>query len=144
MSISARNATRLPGPEMPSTIPANRYMQVDARIDGPYGNPLNPSVKPEITLKMPAGVSEKEIRQPILMYPRPGARDGWFSARFQVRSPGEYAMTLKVPRHAGQDTDLSETRKFLVTEANPGARLAFSCALSPPRTQPSVQEKTIR
>jgi hypothetical protein len=106
-------------PEIPSTIPANRYMQVDARIDGPDGNPLNRNIKPEITLKMPPGVSEKEIRQPIFMSPRPGGKDGWFSARFQVRSPGEYELTIKVPRHAGQDTDLVQTGKFIVTESNP-------------------------
>jgi len=106
-------------PEIPSSIPANRYMTVDARIDGPDGNPLSRNVKPEISLKMPAGVPDEEIRQPIFMSPRPGARDGWFSARFQVKSPGEYELTVKVPRHPGQDTDLSETRKFQVTESNP-------------------------
>jgi hypothetical protein len=68
----------------------NRYVEVEAKIDGPDGQPLDRSVRPQITLVMPPGVPDTEIKQPILMTPRPGARDGWFSGRFQVRSPGEY------------------------------------------------------
>jgi hypothetical protein len=97
----------------------NRYYPVEAKIDGPDGGPLAASVRPEITLKFPPGVSEKEIKQPIFMAPRPGAKDGWFSGRFQVKSPGEYEMTVKVPKQSGQDADTVETMTFTVKEANP-------------------------
>jgi hypothetical protein len=97
----------------------NRYVEVEAKIDGPDGNPLDRNVIPTITLQLPPGVPEKEIKQPIQMRPRPGARDGWFSGRFQVKSAGDYELTVRVPRQPGQDADDSETAKFSVKEANP-------------------------
>jgi hypothetical protein len=108
-------------PEFVKSLPANRYMQVDARIDGSDGNPLERGAKPQITLKMPPGVSEKEINQgrPVVMSAMPGTKEGWFSARFQVRSPGEYEMTIRVPKDKGVESDMFATGKFTVTEANP-------------------------
>ena len=100
----------------------NRYVAVEAKIDGADGSPLrlgSDGKPPEITLKMPPGVSDKEIKQPIKMSARPGARDGWFSGQFQVKSPGEYELTIKVPMQPGQDSDTIETQKFSVKEANP-------------------------
>jgi hypothetical protein len=105
--------------EMGKNFVQNRYVEVEAKIDGPDGNPLDRNVRPQITLVMPPGVSEKEIKQPILMSPRPGARDGWFSGRFQVRSPGEYELTLRVPKQPGQESEDTETARFTVKEANP-------------------------
>jgi hypothetical protein len=105
--------------EMGKNYVQNRYVEIEAKIDGPDGNPLDRNVRPQITLVMPPGVSEKEIKQPILMSPRPGARDGWFSGRFQVRSPGEYELTIRVPKQPGQDSEDSETARFTVKEANP-------------------------
>jgi hypothetical protein len=105
--------------EMGNTFPSLRYVEVEAKIEGSGGEPLDRSAKPEIRLVMPPGVSEKEIKQPIVMTPRPGAKDGWFSARFQVRSPGEYELTVKVPRGPGVDNEMVETRKFTVKESNP-------------------------
>jgi hypothetical protein len=105
--------------EMGNTFPALRYVEVEAKIDSSSGEPLDRSAKPEIRLVMPPGVPETEIKQPILMTPRPGARDGWFSARFQVRSPGEYELTVKVPRGPGVESEMIETRKFTVKETNP-------------------------
>jgi hypothetical protein len=105
--------------EMSTSIPSGRYMEIEAKIDGPDGQPLDRNAKPEIRLKMPAGVPDNEIRQPIIMSPRPGARDGWFSGRFLVRSPGEYELTVKVPKQPGAESDVTESGKFLVKEANP-------------------------
>jgi hypothetical protein len=67
-----------------------------------------------VTLKLPPGVSEKEIKLPISLAPRPGARDGWFSGRFQVKSPGDYEVTVSV-----KETGESDTKKFTVTDSNP-------------------------
>ncbi len=105
--------------EMGKNYVQNRYVEVEAKIDGPDGNPLDRNVRPQITLVMPPGVPDKEVKQPILMSPRPGARDGWFSGRFQVRSPGDYEMTIRVPKQPGQDSEDAETARFIVKEANP-------------------------
>jgi hypothetical protein len=105
--------------EMGKNYIQNRYVEVEAKIDGPDGNPLDRNVIPTITLQLPPGVPEKEIKQPIQMRARPGARDGWFSGRFQVKSAGDYELTVRVPRQPGQDADDSETAKFTVKEANP-------------------------
>jgi hypothetical protein len=105
--------------EAATVVSANRYMEVEAKIEGGDGQPLIKSARPAITLKLPAGVPETDIKQPILMMPRPGARDGWFSARFLVKSPGIYEMTVTVPRQPGQESEASETAKFVVKEANP-------------------------
>ncbi|MFO0878925.1 MAG: hypothetical protein U0840_16405 [Gemmataceae bacterium] len=105
--------------EAPTQVVSGRYMEIEAKIDGPDGQPLDRNARPEITLKMPPGVPDTEIKQPILMTPRPGARDGWFSGRFLVRSPGEYEFTVKVPRTPGADSEQAETARFLVKEANP-------------------------
>jgi hypothetical protein len=105
--------------ESPTVVSSGRYMEVEAKIDGPDGQPLDRNVKPEITLKMPAGVPDSEIKQPVIMTPRPGARDGWFSGRFLVRSPGEYEYTVKIPRQPGQESEATESAKFIVKEANP-------------------------
>jgi len=105
--------------EHPTVIAAGRAFEVEARIDGPDGQPLDRNVKPQITVKMPAGVPESDIKQPIIMNPRPGVSDGWFSGRFLVRTPGEYEFTVKVPRQPGQDVEQAETARFTVKESNP-------------------------
>jgi hypothetical protein len=100
--------------EMGASYVANEYVDVTAKIDGKGGEPLSKDAKrPEITLTMPAGVAEKEIPQPVLMQAKPGS-DGWFTAHFQVRSPGNYRLHLKVP-----DTGDTQSRPFSVKEANP-------------------------
>jgi len=106
-------------PEMARIHVVNRPISVEAKIDGPDGGPLDRNVKPEMRLVMPPGVDEKEVKQPIFMNPRPGARDGWFSGSFVVRSPGTYELTIKVPKQKGEDSDQSVTQQFLVKEANP-------------------------
>ena len=61
--------------EMGKNFIQNRYVPVEAKIDGPDGGPLRligDAKPPEITLKMPPGVSDKEIKQPIKMVARPG------------------------------------------------------------------------
>jgi hypothetical protein len=101
---------------------SNKYksyqtIQIDARIDGPGGEPLRKDKKVEITLKLPAGVPDKEVPTVIEMTPKPGNDPldaGKFQGRFPVRSPGEYELELKV-----KETGDTETRKFTVVEANP-------------------------
>ena len=105
--------------ESPTVVSSGRYMEIEAKIDGVDGQPLDRSAKPEITLKMPAGVPDTEVKQPVIMTPRPGARDGWFSGRFLVKSPGEYEYTVKVPKQPGQESEQTESAKFTVKEANP-------------------------
>jgi hypothetical protein len=105
--------------ETANVISAGQYMEVEAKIDGPDGMPLDRKYRPEITVKMPVGVPDSEIKQPIIMTPRPGAQDGWFSGRFLVRSPGAYELNVKVPRVPGMESDMSESAKFTVKEANP-------------------------
>ncbi|MFM7148503.1 MAG: glutamine amidotransferase, partial [Gemmataceae bacterium] len=105
--------------ESPTVVTSGRYMEVEARIDGPDGQPLDRNAKPTISVKLPPGVPESEIKQPISMIPRPGARDGWFSGRFLVRSAGEYEFTVKAPRQLGQESEQTESAKFIVKEANP-------------------------
>jgi hypothetical protein len=95
----------------------NQFIQVDARIDGPGGEPLRKDAKVRLNLTLPTGVPEKEIPTKIDMKPKPGNDPldaGKFSAKIQVRSPGEYALELKV-----EDTGDTESRKFSVVEANP-------------------------
>ncbi|MFO0844002.1 MAG: hypothetical protein U0797_16650 [Gemmataceae bacterium] len=105
--------------EMPSVVVSGRNMEVEAKIDGPDGQPLDRNAKPQITLKMPPGVPDAEVKQPVVMTPRPGARDGWFSGRFLVRSPGEYELTVSVPKTGASEAEQPETAKFTVKEANP-------------------------
>ena len=105
--------------EVATVVSANRYMEVEAKIEGGDGQPLVKTARPVITIQLPAGVPETDIKQPILMMPRPGGRDGWFSGRFLVKSPGVYEMTVTVPRQPGQESESSETAKFVVKEANP-------------------------
>ncbi len=47
------------------------------------------------------------------MKPKPGG-DGWYSARFQVRSAGDYSLQVKMP-----ETGDTLTQRFSVKEANP-------------------------
>jgi hypothetical protein len=93
---------------------ANRPISVEAKIDGPSGDPLDRSAKPEITLKLPAGANPKDVKMPVLMTPRAGNRDGWFTGQFVVKAPGEYELRLRV-----KEIDEVETTKFVVKEANP-------------------------
>jgi hypothetical protein len=101
--------------EMGKVFTANKFVDVEAKLYGTGGDPLERTAKPEITLlKMPVGANLKDLRLPVNMVPRSASRDGWFTGRFQVRVPGDYEMQLKVP-----DTGDTETRKFTVKEANP-------------------------
>lgn len=98
---------------MGRTFTANKFVEIDAKIDNKGGEPLPKTAKPTVTLKLPAGVPEKEIPTQVPLKPKPGS-DGWFTAKFQVRSPGEYGLELKVP-----ETGDSQSGKFVVKEANP-------------------------
>ncbi len=107
--------------DLGARYPALKDITIEAKIEGPSGDPLPKDAKVEITLKPPPGVGEKEINggKPIKMSPSGGTRLGWFTGRFAPRSPGEYEVTVRVAKMAGMDADLVETRKTTVTEANP-------------------------
>jgi hypothetical protein len=98
---------------MEKTYKANQFIDVEAKIDAKGGEPLDKEAKPEITLKLPPGVPAGEIPTKVTMNAKPG-REGWFSARFPVRSPGAYELVLRVA-----ETGDVEAKKFSVTEANP-------------------------
>jgi hypothetical protein len=102
---------------MSNKYKSNQFIQIDARIDGPGGDPLPKDKKVKIQLKLPTGVEKGEIPTDFEMKPKPG-RDpldaGKFQAKFQVRSPGEYTLELRV-----EETGDTESRKFSVVEANP-------------------------
>jgi hypothetical protein len=100
--------------EMASTYTANKFVEVEAKIDGRGGEPLSRDAKPpEVTLTVPDGVAKDEIPTPVLLRPKAGG-EGWFSGRFQVRTPGNYMLHLKVP-----ETGDTQNRRFSVKEANP-------------------------
>ncbi|HZY85671.1 MAG TPA: hypothetical protein VFE78_12630 [Gemmataceae bacterium] len=100
--------------EMSKNQTVNKDVEVSAKIDGPGGEPLPRDAKaPLIKLTLPVGVAPKEIPTEVAMKPTPG-RDGWYNARFQVRSAGEYDLKLEVP-----DTKDSTGQKFYAKEANP-------------------------
>jgi uncharacterized membrane protein len=98
--------------DMGSTFTANQFVQVEAKIDGKGGEAYPPDARPpEIKLTLPAGSGEKD--QTFLMKPKPRS-EGIYSARFQVRVPGEYNLHLEVP-----DTKDAQSKRFSVKEANP-------------------------
>jgi hypothetical protein len=61
-------------------------------------------------------VSEKEIPLQYDMTARvaPGEREGWFTGRFLVKSPGEYGLEFRLP-----DSNEVSANKFTVVEVNP-------------------------
>ena len=95
-------------------------MQIEAKIDDRGGQPLTPKHDrdmPNIQLTLPAGVKEDEIKTKIPLVPKKVRDDsdrGKFDARFQVKSPGDYKLELKVP-----ETGDSIIQKFSVKESNP-------------------------
>jgi hypothetical protein len=96
---------------------------VEAKIDTPGGKPWDKTLKaPEIVLKMPPGVPDKEIKQPILMTARVGAQEGWFNGQFLAKSPGDYEVTVRVydpsdPK--GESVLASDSKKITIKESNP-------------------------
>jgi hypothetical protein len=97
--------------EMSRSYVANKFVEVEAKIDLAGGKAM--ARLPEITLTLPDGVPDKDIPQPIKMQAKADS-DGWFTASFQVRSPGNYKLHLKVP-----DSGDTQSRAFSVKEANP-------------------------
>jgi hypothetical protein len=111
--------------EMGPTHVVNKFIEVEAKADGRGGEPLGRDAKPpEIHFTVPDGVPEKELPSPLIMTrkpPRQGAdgrpdpgSEGWFSARFQARTAGNYSLTVKVP-----ETGDVQSKRFSVKEANP-------------------------
>jgi hypothetical protein len=102
------------------SFPAGRFVQMGAEISGPGGEPLMPRKDrdlPTVKLTLPAGVPPNEIPTEYKMTARKVKEEsdkGKFSLRFQVKSPGEYQVELKVP-----ETGDTKTQKFLVKESNP-------------------------
>src|SRR5262249_19553803 len=69
--------------------------------------------KPEVKLTLPAGVNPDEVPTKLAMTAVPNS-DGYFSVRFQTKSPGDYIMDLKV-----LETGDTYQHKFKVNQANP-------------------------
>jgi hypothetical protein len=94
----------------------NRPIAIDFKIDAaggvPLGKPKDDRSKPFIKLKPPAGVDPKDIPNG-LEHKMVFKADGLFAAQFQVRTPGEYGLTVTVP-----ETGDTESFTFRVEESN--------------------------
>ncbi len=105
-------------PVMARNFKANDFVTAEFRIFGRDMEALAEDVKPrpKLTLTLPKGVPEKEIPTEIELTPKQeqGPWEGWFTARFQVKSPGNYQIQLKVEQTGDTHND-----KFEVKEANP-------------------------
>jgi hypothetical protein len=101
--------------EMAPTYIQNKFVDVEAKIDAADGTPLGTGAKPPVVkVKLLGDTSpQKELANDIPMKAKPTG-EGWFSTRFQVRSAGNYTLTLNVP-----DTGDTQSRSFIVREANP-------------------------
>jgi hypothetical protein len=95
---------------------ANRPIDLEAKIDTKGGDPLPRNARPpKVIFKVPVGVTEREFPTEVEMRPKPGqGHEGYFVARVQPKTPGEYSFEVKVP-----DTGDSDTSRFTVREANP-------------------------
>jgi len=90
---------------------ANKPFDIEAKIDGKGGEPLGKNAKPPlITLEVPAGAAEETPKE---MKPKPQSQ-GWFSAKLQLRTAGDYKWKLKVP-----ETNDTAEGSFHVDEPNP-------------------------
>jgi hypothetical protein len=101
---------------MARTFTANRPVEIEAKIDGKGGDPLPRNARPpKVLFKAPVGVTDREFPPEVEMRPKPGqGHEGYFMARVQPHTAGEYGLEIKVP-----DTGDSETWRFAVKEANP-------------------------
>jgi hypothetical protein len=101
---------------MARTFTANRPVEIEAKIDAKGGEPLSRNARPpKVLFKTPVGVTDREFAPEVEMRPKPGqGHEGYFVARVQPHTPGEYGLEIKVP-----DTGDSETWRFSVKEANP-------------------------
>jgi hypothetical protein len=101
---------------MARVFTANRPVDIEAKIDGKGGEPLPRNARPpRVLFKAPVGVTEREFPAEAEMRPKPGqGHEGYFVARVQPHTPGEYGLEIKVP-----DTGDSESSRFSVREANP-------------------------
>jgi hypothetical protein len=96
---SIGQGTRRIIPNMGNLFPVGKFFEVQAQMLGPDLKPLPEKEKPELTLKMPTGVTDKDVPSKYDMTPRvaPGEWEGWFTARLLVKSPGEYTVEMKLP-----------------------------------------------
>jgi hypothetical protein len=93
---------------------ANKPIEFEGKFDGKDGEPLPPNARPPVvTLTPPPGLPDNAAPKPFEMTPKPGG-EGWYSARFQVRSAGDYMMQVKTP-----ETGDSLSQRVSVKEANP-------------------------
>jgi hypothetical protein len=112
-------ASRRITPVLGRTYMTNSYVQIDAQIFGRDMNPLpipqRPDQRPEIVIKAPVGVPEKEYL-PVRMLPQQGGDNwnGWFTGKVLVKHPGDFEFTIKVP-----ETGDTAAGKFTVKESNP-------------------------
>ncbi len=100
-------------PDFGRVFVTNQFIEMKAKIDNKGGEPLPKTSKPEVKLTLPAGVNPEEIPTKLYMTAVPNS-DGYFSVRFQTKSPGDYILDLKVP-----ETGDTYQHKFKVNQANP-------------------------
>jgi hypothetical protein len=92
---------------------ANKPFDVQYKLEGKGGKPLDPNEKPVLIVRAPEGVSPKDVPTGLTLKAKPGSV-GWFTAKIQLRVPADYALEVKVP--STNDTD---TSKLTVVPANP-------------------------
>ncbi len=113
---SVGQGTRRIIPNLGKTFPAGRHIDVQAQMFGKDLKPLSATARPKMALKLPAGVTDKDLPLEYEMSPRvsPGEWEGWFNGRFLVKSPGEYGLEMRLP-----DSNEVAVSKFTVVEVNP-------------------------
>jgi hypothetical protein len=94
----------------------NQIAEFTAKIIDKNGEPMPASSKPEITLTLPAGITDKDMPTKYTMRAKnPNDNDGYFVTRIQPRVSGDYILNLKV----NETGDTLPPQKFSVKEANP-------------------------
>src|SRR5205807_623526 len=98
------------------TFFANRPIDVEAQLFGRDLQPLPASAKPEVRLTPPPGVPAEALPPKLELQPRAGQGEsnGWFSARFELKTPGEYSIDVIIPESGDMLSG-----KFVVKEPLP-------------------------
>jgi hypothetical protein len=94
LSVSSRP---IPAPKRINLIIPNaragQPFEMQAAIKDRDGKPLPVTARPEVSLRLPTGVTEKDAPTRVTMK---ASRPGVFIARFTIHKPGEYGLALKV------------------------------------------------
>jgi hypothetical protein len=100
-------------PNMGHFFKAGSYVPVEVRFLDRDLQAVNRNARPKVTLELPFGVTD--IPKEVGLKAQPGDKwDGWFTGRFQVKTPGEYKIKFEAP-----ETGEEVIEKFVVKDSNP-------------------------